>query len=248
MFYNYLQKIRETITKDDIYKIIFYGDSITSTEWVHPNWREIIDYVLKDYLVPIIGDWKIPSWKIRTINAGLDGATTKDFVEQLELHVLSYNPSLVIFMGGKNDLYLGLSVEEYCQNLSEIFKKLNNKKIDTVFCSSTPSLRKDFTERFKPYVEKTPGITKKYNIPFINIFEQYQEFQLEKFFTFISEGNPEVGIKKGEIDPLHPNQLGNAYIAKILLKEIFGIDFDPEIYIKDTINGKMYPRYYEKNN
>ncbi|MEA3449779.1 MAG: hypothetical protein U9Q85_02265 [Patescibacteria group bacterium] len=67
---------------------------------------------------------------------------------------------------------------------------------------------------------------------------------MKKIFTFVSEnGNADAGIEPGAIDFGHPNQLGNAYIAKIILKEIFDIDFDPELYIKETLEGKKYPSY-----
>ena len=75
------------------------------------------------------------------------------------------------------------------------------------------------------------------------MFNLYKRFPLEKFFTFISEENPVAGIKEGEIDPDHPNQLGNAYIAKLILEEVFSLDFNPEIYINDTLKGEKYPKY-----
>ena len=76
------------------------------------------------------------------------------------------------------------------------------------------------------------------------MFEIYQQFNLDKFFTFISEfGNEDIGIKPGELDFQHPNALGNAYIAKVVLKEVFGIDFDPELYMKTLLNGEKYPKY-----
>jgi hypothetical protein len=40
------------------------------------------------------------------------------------------------------------------------------------------------------------------------------------------------------------NPLGNAYIAQYFLKEIFWLDFDPELYIEDALNPSIkYPRY-----
>jgi hypothetical protein len=80
-------------------------------------------------------------------------------------------------------------------------------------------------------------------VKLINLFELYSQYDLKKFFTFISSGNEDLEIKPGEIDFLHPNQLGNAYIAKIILKEAFSVNFDPETYIKDTLAGEMFPKY-----
>lgn len=48
-------------------------------------------------------------------------------------------------------------------------------------------------------------------------------------------------VPQGDIDPHHPNQLGNAYIAKVILKETFDVDFDPEKYIKEMVAGEKFP-------
>ena len=46
--------IQKRIDENGKYWISFVGDSITTCEWVHPNWREIVQYVLNDKLK---GDW-----------------------------------------------------------------------------------------------------------------------------------------------------------------------------------------------
>jgi len=50
-------------------------------------------------------------------------------------------------------------------------------------------------------------------------------------------------VKEGDPDLTHPNQLGNAYIAKVVLEHGFGVIFDAETYIADTNSGQKYPRY-----
>lgn len=240
-----LQKIISKISKDKIYKIVFYGDSITSTEWVHPNWREIVEYVLKDCIGFRTNDWETPSWRIRTINSGMDGATTKNLVQDLRRYVLTYKPDLVISIFGKNDLYLGITPEKHKNNIREIGENILEQGIDYVFCTSTATLNKTKNENFRKYKNLTKEAFEGLDVKIIDLFEKYKKLDIEKFFTLISEnGNDVADIKPGEVDYLHPNQLGNAYIAKILLKEIWGIEFDPELYIKETIDGVMYPKYY----
>jgi hypothetical protein len=75
------------------------------------------------------------------------------------------------------------------------------------------------------------------------MYNIYRKFPLEKIFTFRSEENPFERIKKGEPDLQHPNQLGNAYIAKVVLGKVFSINFDSEKYIRDTLDGKKNPSY-----
>ena len=238
-----MDKIKNKLEKEGKFWIAFVGDSITSTEWVHPNWREIVEYVLKEELQKVFTDYRIPSWGIRCFNHGYDGATTKDILEKITNNQISMtNLDLVIMMMGGNDSVLGVSGEEHGKNIKTIAKSLAEKNIDLVY--STDS---------KPWNEKIAGVYGKYveidrnlnleSVKFINLFEEFDKFPKERIFTFISEEIAVVGLKKGDVDFLHPNQLGNAYIAKTILREVFGVDFDPEKYIKTTLSGEKYPQY-----
>ena len=75
------------------------------------------------------------------------------------------------------------------------------------------------------------------------MYDESAGFPNEKIYTFESEENPEENIKKGDLDFFHPNPLGNALIAKIILKQVFGVDFDPEKYIETAAKGYKYPEY-----
>jgi len=232
----YIKNIYSITSKDKIYRIVFMGDSISSAEWVHPNFREIIEYTLKQYI-------KENTWKIRCINSALNGGSTKDMIVYLDDYVLLYKPTLVILQGTRNDFTFGIDVEKHTKNLEKIISKIIANNINIVFCGTTPSLYKEKNNEYLPYIKKAPQITKKFDIKYIDLFNELQKYNLKKFFTYISKGNPDEGLKSGDLDFEHPNQLGNAFIAKILLKGIFDIEFDPELYIKDTNNGKMFPRY-----
>lgn len=223
-----LSDIEKQIETEGKYWIAFVGDSITSCEWVHPNWREIVQYVLNDKLG---GDWGF-----RCFNFGYDGSTTKDILEKVD-YIKSVNPDLVIMLIGGNDLFLNVSVEDHIKNINEIKEKLN-----TNFILSTDNKPWNNTavSKYLPYVEadKKLGFEK-----FINLFEISDTFPKERIYTFISEENPVENIKAGDLDYWHPNQLGNAYIAKVILKNVFNIDFDPELYITDTLKGEKTPKY-----
>lgn len=66
-----ISDIQKQIDKNGKYWITFVGDSTTSCEWVHPNWREIVQYVLNEKLG---GDWRF-----RGFNFGYDGLQPKTF-------------------------------------------------------------------------------------------------------------------------------------------------------------------------
>lgn len=241
---NYLSKIQTHIQKGEIYRMVFYGDSITSTEWVHPNWREIFQYVLPRELAAKTNTWPEPSWLIRTINSGLTSTTTKDLLEKIQPYVLFYKPSLVMLITGKNDPLFKVTVDEQVKNIKNICAKIRKNNIDVIFATSPPTLKKSLNSNYEPFAQAVIRILKDLNIPYIDLFSKYKQYNLKKFFTFrFKHGNKELRVKPGGQDPAHPNQLGNAYIAKVLLKEIFDIEFDPELYMKDTLAGRKKPRY-----
>jgi len=230
------------LIKNGKYWIAFVGDSITSTEWVHPNWREIVEYVLKDKLQNEIDDWHIVSWGIRCFNFGFDGSTTADILKMIDL-VNLINPNMVIGLMGGNDPTFGIKPNETKENLENIFDKIDSET-KIVWCNSTPAGKgnRKNTE-YEPYANVLYGLKDRDNLQKIDMFKIYKDFPTEKFFTFISEENVDEGIKAGETDMQHPNSLGNAYIAKVLLKEIWNIEFDPEKYIDEVNRGEKLPKY-----
>ena len=239
-----LSKIKKKIEKGDWYRISFLGDSITSTEWVHPNWREIVEYVLKDKLEEMLGSYEVPYWKIRCYNDGFNGASTRELISFVDEEIGKHNSDLIIFLDTYNDKYYDISFDKHRENLQIIFDKLKEKSSELLFSSSISSLTEECNKKDLAYVLSAEELIKETrDIKYIDLFSEYSKFDLNRFFTFISENNPVAGAKEGDIDPSHPNQLGNAYIAKVLLKEIFGIEFDPELYIKETLEGKKYPAY-----
>ncbi len=224
------QEILDTIKLKGKYWIAFTGDSITSCEWVHPNWREIVEYVLKAKLQA--------DWGMRCFNFAYDGATTKDILAKVN-DINSIKPDLVILMAGANDSYFGIEVDEHAENIRKIRSSLKSK---VVFSTDNKPWNSEAVEKYLPYVEiyRRTDVT---GGQFVNLFKISERFPNERIYTFKSEAIPEMNIEEGDLDYWHPNQLGNAYIARVILEEVFGIDFDPERYWKETLAGEKYPKY-----
>ncbi|MBU0708801.1 SGNH/GDSL hydrolase family protein [Patescibacteria group bacterium] len=241
---NLLEEISKNLTNTGKYWIVFTGDSITSCEWVHPNWRDIVIYVLQEEMTTSLnGDWQTSEWGIKGFNFAYDGATTRDILEKIN-DILLVKPQLVIGMMGGSDPVLDVGIEESIENIKKISELIANMDSKLIWCNSTPAGKgSKMNPEYEPYARAFMQIPDKKDFFKIDMFNLYQKFPTEKFFTFLSEENPVEGIKAGEPDLQHPNQLGNAYIAKIILKEAFGIEFDPENYIRDTREGKKYPSY-----
>jgi len=227
-----LDFVTDYLTKNNKFNIAFVGDSITSTEWVHPNWREIVEYVLKDKLESAFSkDWRIPSWGIRCFNFGYDGSTSSDIVEKID-DIRTVNPDLVIIMIGINDPTLNVDVKTHVENIKTLIGEFENNAL-VILTDIYPSGAKN-QDTYLPYVNEDIAIDYR-NSGFINLFEKFRDFDLDKLFTFKLEDR--------QTDGLHPNQLGNAYIAKVILKEVFEIEFNPELFWKTTLEGEKYPKY-----
>ena len=231
-----LHEIEKYLKSKGKYWISFTGDSITSTEWVHPNWRDIVIYAIHQELTRLLdGDWKTPEWGVRGFNFAYDGATTKDILERVD-NILLVKPDLVISLMGGGDPENGISVEEHKSNIERIAETITTAGVELVWCTTTPALLgSGKNEEYSHYREAFLRIHESDKFHKLDVFELYKIFPLERLFTFRTE--------KGEIDPEHPNQLGNAYIAKVIMKELFAVEFDPEKYMENTLKGEKYPGY-----
>lgn len=235
-----MDRIRKSLEKCGKYWITFVGDSITSTEWVHPNWREIVEYVLKNELSKTMSDWKKPSWGIRCFNFGLDGSTSTDIVNRFD-EITQMNPDLLIVMIGANDPPLGVDIPTHQRNIEKIIERSKSGNFELVLCTNNNPWSEDSSKQYRPYAESDKKIS---GVKMIDVFTASENFPKEKIYTFVSETDiPEENIKKGDRDYWHPNQLGNAYIASVILKEVFDINFDPEKYIRTNDDGYKYPEY-----
>ncbi len=239
-----ISELNKQLDKLQKYWIVFTGDSITSCEWVHPNWRDIVIYVLQTEMTKFRkGDWQLPEWRIKGFNFAYDGATTADIVAKLD-DILFVKPQLVIGLMGNNDPTLGISISDSVSNIKKITQVVIKSGSKLVWCNSTSAATgSDKNDQYEPYAKAFMAIPDQPGFFKIDMFNLYQQFPTEKFFTFKSEENPVEGIKAGDPDPWHPNQLGNAYIAKVVLDQVFGINFDPDEYIRDTLAGEKLPSY-----
>ena len=229
------EEIKHALESKGKYWIVFTGDSITSCEWVHPNWRDIVIYAVQNPLTS--------NPNLKGFNFAYDGATTKDILDKLD-EITLVKPDLVISLMGGNDPAFNIPVSEHVSNIEKIVDRLISSGSKVVWSNSTPAATgSPKNAQYEPYVKASMKIPAGKNLQFLDMFNLYQQFPLDRIFTFISEENPMEGIKAGEPDLQHPNQLGNAYIAKVILEKVFGVSFDPEKYISDTLSGQKYPGF-----
>lgn len=110
-----------------------------------------------------------------------------------------------------------------------------------------PALSEELNQKMKPYIDLDRKIAREFTdneeFMFVDFYNFFSGDDLNRSYTLISEdGNKVLGIEPGGTDPIHFNKYGNALVAKILLKEVFGLEFDHEKFIQDlSDNTKKYP-------
>ena len=240
----FLDQIAQTLNSKGKCIFVFYGDSTTSADWIHPNYRDSLEYVIKRELAKKIEDWKLPSWKLRFINSGFDGARTTDFLELLNAQVFSYEPDVVLFMATSNDQFSDITPTQHQENIKQVLDKLVEKVPTVIYCTDICSGDDAYNTRYAEYVDAVRSLFPYKEVVFIDLLTEMKLANPARFFTLIGEGNEDAKIKPGEIDFTHPNQLDNAYITRIVLDKAFNLNFDPEVYFKETTpQNSMAPKY-----
>ncbi len=241
---NFQKDLKIEVKKDNLFLIVYYGASTTSIDYIFPGWGEIIRYSLRDYIEENVGKYY---WNLQTINRGLDGAISAELSERYPQMIESLNPSLVFLNIGKNDYYFKVNKNKTEVSTREIIEKSLKNGYKVVFTTSVPALTEDLNQKIKPYVDLDRKIAQDYldneDFMFIDFYKFFSKDDLKCSYTLISEnGNKVTEVKPGGVDPIHFNKYGNALVAKILLKEVFGVDFNHDKFIKDlSDNTKKHP-------
>jgi lysophospholipase L1-like esterase len=235
------KEILNSLRLGNEYKISFIGDSLTSAEWVHPNWRETLEYILKYSFEEFQNDdWWIPEWNLKFYNYALDGASTKEFERQVMIAKEQVNPDLFIIMGTSNDIELDISINDHVKNLKRIFELIKTK--GTIFSPDVYSNDERLNSIYKDYVKAVLSVIPQY-MTTINGFEIFRNYPIHNFYTLNLDEKYDKGNERLK-DLLHPNVLGNIYIAKMILEEGFGIDVKPEKYLEDIRSDTVkYPKW-----
>ena len=246
---NFSESLKNKFGNNEVVDIAFYGSSTTSVEYIFPNWVEIIRYVLKMSLDKGFADYRQVWWNLFTHNVGLDGAKSSDLLDNLKKIVLDKNPHLIFIDAGINDYYFMVPLEETRKNIEQIIKQALASGSRVVYWTSAPSAREDRNQAYETYhkvEQETAAIfSGNSNFLFVDLFSIFPKDAIEKSYTLIEpDGNEVLGLKPGEQDYVHFNRYGNAVVAKILLKEAFGIDFEVEKFLgslSDQTN--KYPKF-----
>ncbi|MFC1809573.1 SGNH/GDSL hydrolase family protein [Candidatus Omnitrophota bacterium] len=130
---------------DNVIRIICVGNSTTYGLAVeYPNsWPILLENLLRD---------KYPHAKIEVLNAGIIGATPRQIKRVFQLHLINYNPDIVIWRAGArlDDFYEVPVVSSHARML--VWRVLYELRIFRVFC-----LINDLVNTGKAWFETSTG-------------------------------------------------------------------------------------------
>ncbi len=150
-------------------------------------------------------------------NDGVGGNTTYNLLSRIQSELNQQNPDLVSLMIGTNDLRLGTAQNpnitplQFKNNIEQIIQDINPGPSRTIFIFSIPYLA-NFSGinysagsfgRLSEFNNIIQGLANKYGIPYINTESSMQNMK---------------GILNS--DGIHPNNLGDQYIASSLINMI----------------------------
>lgn len=244
----FFRALLDYVQRQLFFRIVFYGASTTSQEFVFPNYGEIIRYVLKEEAIKVSGDWKYSYWSLQTSNRGLNGASSYDLKRYCSELVLAEKPHLVFLSMGKNDADLGIGIHETEENTRFVMQRILESGAHLVFATTVPSNNEKRNQKISSFIDLDRTVSSEFarneKFLFIDFYSLIPREELDFFYTLIGEKNEVAQMKEGEIDFVHYSQYGNAYVAGVYLREVFGIRFDHKKFLQGLMDkSKKYMDY-----
>jgi acyl-CoA thioesterase-1 len=175
-------------------KIVAFGDSLTAGFGLAE--KESYPYLLQQKL-------KADGFDYEVVNAGVSGDTSLGGLERIDWVLEQENVQILILELGANDLLRSMPVAKMKQNLSEIIKKAQAKKIQVLLCGmlAPPTLGAKYQ---RDYISAFPDLASEYKVAFL---------------PFILEGVA-LDRKLNQADGIHPNAEGEKIMTETVYKAL----------------------------
>jgi hypothetical protein len=211
-----MKKFLEIFRSKKTFRAVCIGDSTTTQDWCHPNWISWLNFTFRE-----TEDWDI-DWRRKVINCGRDGANISHYLKFFDEEVTLFKPHVVITSIGLNNLIPHFDQKEMEHSLRLLFKNIRSIKSDLITWSPYAIPKEKYLTNLKRINNLYKKLTKEFNGVYIDTYSEFLKYDIQKLFTFKSDGNSEWEIKKGDYDFLHCNVAGNQIIAEKIAKEAFG--------------------------
>ena len=209
-------------------KIVFAGDSVTdmeSTQPVSEGRGNVLGFgyvrMFENLLASVY-----PEIKVRVVNSGISGDTSRNLIERFDRDVISLNPDWVSICIGINDVWRQFDSpsqldwhvlpDEYEKNVEKMIQSVDGKVKGILILSPyyiEPNKEDKMRARMDEYVEICRKLAKKYNCTFVDFQKLYADYCKIRHSSYIAW------------DRVHPNQIGSTLMARAILGK-FDFDFN----------------------
>lgn len=158
---------------------VFLGDSITAGFQQGPGYLPPRYYPFTNMLESSIR-MKLKEMEsdvqVAIENKGMDGDSTSGMVNRYHTSVLPERPDYVVIMGGLNDLFTRITVDEVYANLVKLIQKTRDIGATPIMLSTTPVAEApEFNHRIKELNNKVTKYCESEDILFIDLFTDLLE-------------------------------------------------------------------------
>ena len=114
------------------------------TYWASKNWAKLVSLFNPNPVVSVVmfgdsitslGDWKSLIGRDDVANSGNPALTTSHFVSRVRSQVINHDPKICYFLGGVNDVGVGIPLHRTLSNIETIVDSLIKYDIDCVLQS-----------------------------------------------------------------------------------------------------------------
>ncbi len=182
-------------------KIALMGDSLTFGYGVQNN-KSFASLLQEEFT------------EIEILNCGVCGSTTTDMMIRFTENVIRKSPSLIILLGGSNDLLCNRPFSRIIENFELMLKDAILNNINVVLLSPPPIINELAKEHWDSSCDYSHinsllsklqkylySLSNKYKIPFINLWDNFENYN-EKDLLYT--------------DGLHLSVLGNKVVFNLI--------------------------------
>lgn len=156
-----------------------------------------------------IYNWETYS-PVPILNIGCSGDTTKAMLDRFNKDVLPFHPTILVIMGGVNDIRSGINASDSINNLSAIRDLCVKNNIIPVMVTASPI----YPDKFEEIVGSTPASDWQNQLKLLNAWILSFPYAVNTYKLLADEH----GLLKSELttDGLHPDAEGKKLIGEAI--------------------------------
>lgn len=204
-------------------KLVMIGDSITDFDRARPVGEGLRDAIGKSYVMLVDAMFKAiaPQDRIRVVNMGTSGDTTRNLLARWQTDLLDLKPDWVSILIGINDVWRQFDTplltenhvppEEYRANLKKLVESTLPSVKGIVLISPyfmEPNREDPMRRRMDEYGQIMSETAREYKLPFVDL-----QAEFDRYFQYYHP----VSVNW---DRIHPDMIGHMIIARAFMKAI----------------------------